>query len=201
MADRFRISSFGVVRYVELFRWYTTTLMPFSQNLFPTQIENAITTHPAIRQAVAVAVPDKKYGEVVGAWLVREPGTSISKEEIRTLVAQRINPQVIRKPIYTHRALICLVCRMLQNGSGSWEKMDMPTNCQRQQVGRYRNSSYESGVKSWLTKELVMLGDLKAVDLSDDSGHAPLSLDIFLLSVYLNLVFNLAGNHIIIRYL
>jgi len=72
---------------------------PFSQNLFPTRIENAITAHPAIRQAVAVAVPDKKYGEVVGAWLVREPGTSISKEEIRTLVAQRINPQVIRKPI------------------------------------------------------------------------------------------------------
>jgi len=173
--------------------------MPFSQNLFPTQIENAITAHPAIRQAVAVAVPDKKYGEVVGAWLVREPGTSISKEEIRTLVAQRINPQVIRKSIYTHRALICLVCRMPQNGSGSWEKMDMPTNCQRQQVGRYRNSSYESGVKSRLTKELVRLGDLKAVDLSDDSSHAPLSLDIFLLSVYLNLVFNLAGNHIIIR--
>jgi len=159
------------------------TLMPFSQNLFPTQIENAITAHPAIRQAVAVAVPDKKYGEVVGAWIVREPGTSISKEEIRTLVAQSINPQVSRKPVHTRRALTCLVCRMLQNGSGSWEKMGMPTTCQRRQAGRYRNSSYESGVKSWLTKELVRLG-LMDVDLSDDS--APLSLDIFLLDVYLD---------------
>ena len=44
----------------------------------------------------------------------------------------------------------------------------------------------------------MRLGDLKAVDLSDDSGRAPLSLDIFLLSVYLNLVFNLAGNRIIL---
>lgn len=60
-----------------------------------------MTAHPAIRQAVAVAVPDKKYGEVVGAWIVRDPDTSISKEEIRTLVAQSINPQVSRKPVYT----------------------------------------------------------------------------------------------------
>lgn len=62
-----------------------------------------MTAHLAIRQAAAVSVPDKKYGEVVGAWIVREPGTSISKEEIRTFVAQSMNPQVNGKSIVTCR--------------------------------------------------------------------------------------------------
>ncbi|OCB89127.1 acetyl-CoA synthetase-like protein [Sanghuangporus baumii] len=39
------------------------------ENLFPVQIENRMTFHPAIREAAAVSVPDRKYGEVVGAWI------------------------------------------------------------------------------------------------------------------------------------
>ncbi|KAJ7600696.1 hypothetical protein C8J56DRAFT_911002 [Mycena floridula] len=63
------------------------------ENLFPVQIENALTTNPAIHEAAAVAVPDGKYGEVVGAWIVRAPGTSISAEEVRKTVADNMNPQ------------------------------------------------------------------------------------------------------------
>ena len=65
-----------------------------SKNLFPVQIENAMTAHPEIREAAAVAVPDDKYGEVVGAWVVREPHTTITREELRQRVARDINPQV-----------------------------------------------------------------------------------------------------------
>ncbi|KAF9041277.1 hypothetical protein BJ165DRAFT_1488144 [Panaeolus papilionaceus] len=67
------------------------------ENLFPVQIENAITLHPAVREAAAVAVPDKKYGEVVGAWIVRESTTTncppISREQLRELVSRNMNPQ------------------------------------------------------------------------------------------------------------
>jgi acyl-CoA synthetase (AMP-forming)/AMP-acid ligase II len=65
-----------------------------SKNLFPVQIENAMTSHHAIREAAAVAVPCEQYGEVVGAWIVREPGTYISPEEVRNHVASTMNPQV-----------------------------------------------------------------------------------------------------------
>ena len=64
------------------------------QNLFPVQIENILTAHPHIREAAVVAVPDSKYGEVVGAWIVREPQTAITKEETRRVVAEGMNPQV-----------------------------------------------------------------------------------------------------------
>ena len=53
-----------------------------------------MTSHHAIREAAAVAVPSEQYGEVVGAWIVREPGTCISREEVRNHVASTMNPQV-----------------------------------------------------------------------------------------------------------
>ncbi|KAG6861288.1 hypothetical protein C0995_001842 [Termitomyces sp. Mi166 len=64
------------------------------ENLFPVQIENILLKHQDIKEAAAVSVPDEKYGEVVGAWIVRQPGTSASREEIRAAVAQNMNPQV-----------------------------------------------------------------------------------------------------------
>ncbi|KAF8999106.1 acetyl-CoA synthetase-like protein [Cyathus striatus] len=63
------------------------------ENLFPVQIENALTAHPEIREAAAVAVRDSKYGEVVGAWIVRETGSKISREEVRRSVSETMNPQ------------------------------------------------------------------------------------------------------------
>ncbi|KAK0496216.1 hypothetical protein EDD18DRAFT_1074084 [Armillaria luteobubalina] len=64
------------------------------ENLFPVQIENALTTHPGIHEAAAVAVPDTRYGEVVGAWVVRAPGhDNISKGEVRKAVSDVMNPQ------------------------------------------------------------------------------------------------------------
>lgn len=67
--------------------------MACQQNLFPVQIENSLTAHPSIREAAAVAVPDAKYGEVVGAWVVREPRTTMSREDVRRSVAETMNPQ------------------------------------------------------------------------------------------------------------
>lgn len=58
------------------------------------QIENVLTEHPAIREAAAVSVPHSQLGEVVGAWVVLEPGTELSREEVRKQVAESMNPQV-----------------------------------------------------------------------------------------------------------
>ncbi|KAJ7268374.1 hypothetical protein C8J57DRAFT_1325005 [Mycena rebaudengoi] len=63
------------------------------ENLFPVQIENVILTNPAIEEAAVVSVPDTKYGEVVGAWIVRKPGAHISREAVRQTVSHSMNPQ------------------------------------------------------------------------------------------------------------
>ena len=53
-----------------------------------------MTAHPEIREAAAIAVPDAKYGEVVGIWIVREPHTRISRDDVRSCVSKVMNPQV-----------------------------------------------------------------------------------------------------------
>ncbi|KIM85713.1 hypothetical protein PILCRDRAFT_5365 [Piloderma croceum F 1598] len=63
------------------------------ENLFPVQIEDVIARHPAILEAAAVAVPDEQFGEVVGAWVVRQPNGHITSEEVRRSVGENINPQ------------------------------------------------------------------------------------------------------------
>ncbi|KAF8345376.1 acetyl-CoA synthetase-like protein [Amanita rubescens] len=66
------------------------------ENLFPVQIENVLTAEEGVLEAAAVAVPDDKYGEVVGAWIVRRPGDAggaLTREAVRRAVTERMNPQ------------------------------------------------------------------------------------------------------------
>ncbi|KAJ7695457.1 acyl-CoA synthetase [Mycena rosella] len=63
------------------------------ENLFPVQIENVILTNPEIEEAAVVSVPDDKYGEVVGAWIVRKAGSVITREAVRATVSNLMNPQ------------------------------------------------------------------------------------------------------------
>ncbi|PCH44870.1 acetyl-CoA synthetase-like protein [Wolfiporia cocos MD-104 SS10] len=65
------------------------------ENLFPVQIENVLSAHPAIHEVAAIAVPDARLGEVVGAWIVRDPQSSqkLSRKEVRALVLENMNPQ------------------------------------------------------------------------------------------------------------
>ncbi|TFK49431.1 acetyl-CoA synthetase-like protein [Heliocybe sulcata] len=64
------------------------------ENLFPVQIENVLHAHPSVSEAAVVSVPDRTYGEVVGAWIVRRPGVvAASREEVRRWVNEKMNPQ------------------------------------------------------------------------------------------------------------
>ncbi|KAH6909638.1 acyl-CoA synthetase [Coprinopsis sp. MPI-PUGE-AT-0042] len=64
------------------------------ENLFPVQIENTLTAHPAIKEAAVVSVPCAKYGEVVGAWIVREDDQKhLSRQEVKDIVSKGMNPQ------------------------------------------------------------------------------------------------------------
>ncbi|THH19623.1 hypothetical protein EW146_g1581 [Bondarzewia mesenterica] len=63
------------------------------ENLFPVQIENVLSAHSSILEAAVVAVPDVKYGEVVGAWINPKSGMQVSREKVRQIVWEEMNPQ------------------------------------------------------------------------------------------------------------
>ncbi|TFY57579.1 hypothetical protein EVG20_g8486 [Dentipellis fragilis] len=65
------------------------------ENLFPIQIENTLTSDPEILEAAVVAVPNARYGEVVGAWIVPRPEARgmLTRERVRKIVWDGMNPQ------------------------------------------------------------------------------------------------------------
>ena len=47
------------------------------------QVEDVLNAHPAVREGAAVAAPDPRYGDVVGAVVVLQPGAHLDLEEVR----------------------------------------------------------------------------------------------------------------------
>lgn len=69
-------------------------------NVAPAEIEFFLTTHPAVKEAIVVGLPDPEKDEVVGAVVRLESGASLSEQELREFCRSRIAaykvPQRIR---------------------------------------------------------------------------------------------------------
>jgi fatty-acyl-CoA synthase len=52
------------------------------ENVAAVEVEGFLATHPAVNLAQVVAVPDAKYGEVVGAFIELAPGAAADEQEI-----------------------------------------------------------------------------------------------------------------------
>ena len=52
------------------------------ENVFSTEVENVLYTHPAILEAAVVGVPDASWGEAIKAIVVLKPGVQASAEDI-----------------------------------------------------------------------------------------------------------------------
>ena len=58
-------------------------------NVFAREVEDVLATHPAVRQAAVIGVPDPKWGETVKAVVVIDPAQSVTAEELIALVRER----------------------------------------------------------------------------------------------------------------
>ncbi len=53
------------------------------ENIYPVEIENYLYRHPKIRDVQIVGVPDKKFGEVLAAWIIAKNNVTLTEQEIR----------------------------------------------------------------------------------------------------------------------
>jgi acyl-CoA synthetase (AMP-forming)/AMP-acid ligase II len=51
-------------------------------NIYPKEIEDAIISHPQVKEVAVIGVPDEKWGEAVKALVVPIEGVEIKEEEI-----------------------------------------------------------------------------------------------------------------------
>ncbi|MBA2626318.1 MAG: AMP-binding protein, partial [Acidimicrobiia bacterium] len=62
------------------------------EKVFPEEVEEAVKLHPAVRDAVAVGVPDERFGEAVTAVVELEPGVELDEAGVIALVKERLAP-------------------------------------------------------------------------------------------------------------
>lgn len=51
-------------------------------NIYPREVEEVLMTHPAVLEVSVAGVVDKRRGETVKAWIVKQPGDPTTEEEI-----------------------------------------------------------------------------------------------------------------------
>jgi acyl-CoA synthetase (AMP-forming)/AMP-acid ligase II len=60
------------------------------ENIFPGEIERVLGNHPQIAEVVVIGAPDKEWGEVVKAVVVRRSGSLISADEVADYVGREL---------------------------------------------------------------------------------------------------------------
>ncbi|HEV8233471.1 MAG TPA: AMP-binding protein [Gemmatimonadaceae bacterium] len=60
--------------------------------VWPREIEEVISTHPAVAEVGVVGLPDEVKGERVKAWIVPRPGATVNETELKAFCRERLAP-------------------------------------------------------------------------------------------------------------
>jgi len=70
------------------------------ENVYSTEVENVIYTHPGVAEVAVIGTPDPKWGELVTAVIVPRPGTTVTEESVTALCRDHLAgykvPRIIR---------------------------------------------------------------------------------------------------------
>ncbi|MEZ4599034.1 MAG: AMP-binding protein [Syntrophotaleaceae bacterium] len=70
------------------------------ENIYPREIEEFLYTMDGVLDVQVVGIPDEKYGEVVGAFIIRKQGTDITEEDVIDFTRSRIAPYKKPKHVF-----------------------------------------------------------------------------------------------------
>jgi fatty-acyl-CoA synthase len=60
------------------------------ENVFPGEVEDALEHHPDIAEAAVIGVEDTEFGQRLRSFIVTEPGRSLTADDVKSYVAQRL---------------------------------------------------------------------------------------------------------------
>jgi long-chain acyl-CoA synthetase len=61
-----------------------------AENVYPVEVESALSEHPEVADVAVIGVPDEKWGEAVKAVVVRAPGSELTEAELLAWSKDRI---------------------------------------------------------------------------------------------------------------
>jgi acyl-CoA synthetase (AMP-forming)/AMP-acid ligase II len=60
------------------------------ENLFPSEVEELLNHHPKIHEAAVVGVPDAEFGQVLAAFVVKQPRARLSAAQVQAHVREHL---------------------------------------------------------------------------------------------------------------
>ncbi len=68
-------------------------------NVYPRNVEDAIYQHPSVEECVVAGLPDKNRGEIVKVWIKCKEGRTLSAEDLKEFLKEKISTMEIPKRI------------------------------------------------------------------------------------------------------
>jgi long-chain acyl-CoA synthetase len=75
------------------------------ENVYSSEVENALYRHPAVQEAAVIGVPDSRWGEAVKAIVVLRPGTDMVPQDLIAHCHQLIGGYKCPKSVEIREAL------------------------------------------------------------------------------------------------
>jgi acyl-CoA synthetase (AMP-forming)/AMP-acid ligase II len=88
------------------------------ENIYSLEVENAIRSHPSVREAAVVGVPHERWGESVKAVVTLLPGTTLTLDELTSWLEGRLAR-------YKHPRQLQVLDAMPMSGSGKIVKREL----------------------------------------------------------------------------
>jgi fatty-acyl-CoA synthase len=70
------------------------------ENIYPREIEEFLYTMPDILDVQVVGIPDDKYGEIVGAFIILAEGADLTEEDVRDFALTKIARYKVPKHVF-----------------------------------------------------------------------------------------------------
>jgi long-chain acyl-CoA synthetase len=68
-------------------------------NVYPRNVEEAIYLHDAVEECIVAGLPDDSRGEIVKAWIKLKDGESLTIEQMKTFLADKISPMEMPRQV------------------------------------------------------------------------------------------------------
>lgn len=80
-------------------------IKPSGHQVWPKEVEEVLSTHPAVAEACVAGIPDAKQVEAVKAWVILLPGQKVSVEELQSFCKDKLTAYKVPKYIEFREAL------------------------------------------------------------------------------------------------
>ncbi|KAI5858197.1 acetyl-CoA synthetase-like protein [Durotheca rogersii] len=70
------------------------------EKISPIELDNVLTRHPSVSEAVSFAIPDDLYGQDIGVAIVLKPGAKLEQDDLRKWVLEKLVKFKVPKKVY-----------------------------------------------------------------------------------------------------